>query len=111
MKNLKLIGVKNIIMMIVKGESSWGNEKNNPKLVKYLYKHNFKYENKPIKWMCRNEQKQKPDAIYSLEGAGNGVEKVDVFFASSYGVIKRCFLICIEKKWNLRLRSENFLPL
>lgn len=66
-EKLKLIGVRNIIMMIMNGTVAV-----QPlKLIKYLYKHNFKYETKPIKWMCSEQhQQQKRCNLFSRGRAG-----------------------------------------
>lgn len=67
MKNLKLIGVKiNIITMIMEGMVDEA-----MKLIKYLYKHKFKYETKPIKWMYSNEAAEFV-AKYSRAGETEG---------------------------------------
>lgn len=54
--------------------------------MKYLYKHNFKYETKPIKWMCRSEAgeeaaMQKLDAIYFRDGKRCKWVEAEVFYA------------------------------
>lgn len=84
--------------------------------MKYLYKHNFKYETKPIKWMCRSEQKQQSKKsmqfILERESEMGRKAEVPIFFRIVIRHLqKMLFDLHSEKKniwgWNMR----NFPPI